>query len=47
MFWDIEGEWYAGEVIEVSKSDETYCVHYFLDNKENWHAGDRPIRRLE
>ena len=49
VFWDQgtgEGEWYAGEVTEVCKSDETYCVHYFLDHKEIRHAGDRLIYRL-
>ena len=47
VFWDMEGEWYEGEVIAVDNSDETYLVHYFADNEEHWHTGDMDIRRLE
>ena len=35
VFWDTLGEWYAGEVIDVDKSDETYMVHYFEDNQKH------------
>ena len=46
VFWDSMGEWYAGEVLSVDHSDETYLVHYFADNEEHWHTGDMNVRRL-
>ena len=46
VFWEGEGEWYAGEVVEVDNSDETYKVHYFVDGCDEWHGSDMDVRTL-
>ena len=48
VFWDTMGKWYAGEVVALDESDQTYMVHYFADHEEYWHPGPgtMDVRRL-
>ena len=46
VFWEGEGEWYGGEVINVDRKDGSYRVHYFLDNENVWHGPEWDVRTL-
>ena len=46
VFWEGEGEWYGGEVINVDRKDGSYRVHYFLDNEKVWHGPEWDVRTL-
>ena len=46
VWWESEGEWYAGEVINVDEGDDTYEVRYFTDQTRLWHDSEWEIRRL-
>ena len=45
VFWEGEGEWYAGKVTKVD-SDGTYQVYYFSDHEKHWHGSEWDVRTL-
>jgi len=47
VFWEHEGEWFGGEVIQVDKSDDTFRVCYFLDDTRMWHGQDWDVRAMK
>ena len=46
VYWDMEGKWFSGDVVEIDTTDNTYKVHYFADNEQHWHTQDMKIRVL-
>ena len=44
VFWEAEGQWFAGEVVSVDTSDNTYEVYYFVDKEKHWHGTDMEVR---